>query len=589
MPFRIFELSIGGMIAWLHGTSNFQKTNNAKLSNYLSIVGMAALLSPLFYLDHGIIFPYYNALPTVLGSAILILTFNTYVSRLLSFRPIVYIGLLSYSMYLYHWPLIFFLDYLQINDSARPLTVFSLTLFFSFISYHVIEKPFRYNKRTSLNCLLACGIAMATLISYQISQGVITSLLAGSELISESENRDKHTNNMCDISKDQSLKNCDMDADNQLLFIGNSHNMDGYNIFHNLFDGGSSYNLIFAGNFNNLNCGYSYLENELKFISKTNKCNAGANLLSSENFISKIDVIVINYFRLKDWGAYHTKVIKELVNINKNLKVIIIGGFIGLRPEKCKELVNKTGNLDACKDPQNITSWPVNELDWIKEQDYGSASILYIDRIKLLCGDEKKLENCKVRDGSSLYFYDGDHFSLTGAKAVADELNKQYGSLISDFIKTNETIVIKSQLRKHNLLKSFITPINIFIDISKSKHSSNRPYQGNPLSMWWGGNITSSMHTLKPGNYSIKILAKGTKAHNEYAKFRTELVTDDGHKIVDFTEETEKTFAIYSKDFRLDKASNVFVKFTFINDGSDPETKEDRNLFLNSIYFQKVE
>ncbi|NTW98371.1 MAG: acyltransferase [Geobacteraceae bacterium] len=74
---------------------------------------------------------------------------QTYVGSILSLRPLVFVGLVSYSLYLWHWPLLVFLRYYMV----RPLTgleiasVLLVAFLASIGSWHFVEKPFRKRKK----------------------------------------------------------------------------------------------------------------------------------------------------------------------------------------------------------------------------------------------------------------------------------------------------------------------------------------------------------------------------------------------------------------------------------------------------------
>jgi hypothetical protein len=98
----------------------------------------------------GVDFPGWKAALPVLATAVLLHTGQaggSYCSRLLSLRPLVWVGLISYSLYLWHWPLLIFARYGQ-GMAALPLAqalgLLVLAVALSAITYRVIEQPLRY-------------------------------------------------------------------------------------------------------------------------------------------------------------------------------------------------------------------------------------------------------------------------------------------------------------------------------------------------------------------------------------------------------------------------------------------------------------
>jgi peptidoglycan/LPS O-acetylase OafA/YrhL len=149
LPSRSWELLIGALAAFyihqLHLKPSF------KYSNHLSLLGLLCILFSIFSFDKYIPFPsVYALLPTV-GAALIILYANqgNFVGRLLSSKPLVGIGLISYSAYLWHQPILAFARYRcfsSINSYWMVLLIL-LTLVLAYISWKYVETPFR-NKET---------------------------------------------------------------------------------------------------------------------------------------------------------------------------------------------------------------------------------------------------------------------------------------------------------------------------------------------------------------------------------------------------------------------------------------------------------
>src|SRR5262249_59871123 len=86
----------------------------------ISLSGLALILYSMFHYTRQTVFPGPAAVPPCLGTALLIYSGGgrpTVISRVLTLRPIVILGLISYSLYLWHWPLLVFTQYISI---AKP-------------------------------------------------------------------------------------------------------------------------------------------------------------------------------------------------------------------------------------------------------------------------------------------------------------------------------------------------------------------------------------------------------------------------------------------------------------------------------------
>lgn len=146
---RIWELAVGGLAAllptMLKGSARF-----SALSGWL---GVSAVVLPAFLFSTDMAFPGSIAAIPVLGTAILLRTgtLSTAVpwsaSRVLGIRPMTFVGDVSYSLYLWHWPVIVFAVALlgrtpRIRE-ALILAVVSLAL--AAASYHLVEQRFRHH------------------------------------------------------------------------------------------------------------------------------------------------------------------------------------------------------------------------------------------------------------------------------------------------------------------------------------------------------------------------------------------------------------------------------------------------------------
>jgi peptidoglycan/LPS O-acetylase OafA/YrhL len=114
LPGRAWELLVG---AWL-ATANGDWLKKQWLKSGLSVMGLGLLAASVLVLNKTLPFPAWNALYPCLGAALLIVAGEgALVNRyLLAWRPLVFVGLISYSLYLWHWPL---LSYVRIMNLGQ--------------------------------------------------------------------------------------------------------------------------------------------------------------------------------------------------------------------------------------------------------------------------------------------------------------------------------------------------------------------------------------------------------------------------------------------------------------------------------------
>ena len=156
-PTRAWELLIGCTASILSFKLKLKLTYFK--SSLLVLVGLLMIFYSIFYYNANMQLPSYQTLIPVLGTLIIILIKedNFFYKYLLHLKPIVFIGLISYSLYLWHYPL-FVLSksyyFLYSNFANQKVLMILLSVLVSIFSYFVIEKPFRDKKLVDLKKFL---------------------------------------------------------------------------------------------------------------------------------------------------------------------------------------------------------------------------------------------------------------------------------------------------------------------------------------------------------------------------------------------------------------------------------------------------
>ncbi|MGA2350911.1 MAG: acyltransferase family protein [Terracidiphilus sp.] len=166
LPERAWELGIGVGLAVTELTGKRIELS-ATLTRMAGLGGMGLMLAPIFLLSSKMPFPGAMALPSVLGTALVIAVPSSWINRkLLSFSPLVFVGRISYSLYLWHWPLLTFLRITAGGMPPRTATYLSMGAAFAAatLSYYFIERPFRRSLRAPVPLLIRYGIVSALFI-----------------------------------------------------------------------------------------------------------------------------------------------------------------------------------------------------------------------------------------------------------------------------------------------------------------------------------------------------------------------------------------------------------------------------------------
>lgn len=167
-PFRFWEFLIGAALAILPNLSSPAFGRSAGDDKFFlsvtAFLGLVLIAISVFTLQKGGNFPGLGAVLPCVGAVLIIAAGpENGVSRLLSWRPIVFLGLISYSLYLWHWPVWVFANHLlaRTPSHAEAAGLAVLTFVLSVLSWKFVEQPFRRKNAVARGPLFAmAGVAM---------------------------------------------------------------------------------------------------------------------------------------------------------------------------------------------------------------------------------------------------------------------------------------------------------------------------------------------------------------------------------------------------------------------------------------------
>ncbi len=175
---RAWELLVGSLSAALvhYKFISLQASTHTRtmmLRQILSTLGFCMVLVPIFFYSKDTPFPGLFALIPAIGTALILLfaLTNTWVQRILSFAPLVGIGLISYSAYLWHQPVLAFVRYNNLeslsNGTLSLLIVLIMVL--AYLSWRFVEQPFRQKQKfTRRQIWFFAAIATSTLLALSV-------------------------------------------------------------------------------------------------------------------------------------------------------------------------------------------------------------------------------------------------------------------------------------------------------------------------------------------------------------------------------------------------------------------------------------
>jgi len=435
MPFRVVEFAMGAFLVSLDG----RELKNQLISNILFLLGLALIFYSVFYFDKQTQFPGWNALIPCLGTALCIQTGrNAALARILKFKFVVWIGLLSYSLYLIHWPIVVFTKYFFNIEHFTPLMSTLITLICGIAAifmYLFVEKPFRKIKHQSGTFFLALTIVAFSLVyigsSMWATQGWawrpwMTNSLSVTDIERGKAARFETRQKICQ-SKTWVLCDTPQASTINALVIGDSHAIDGLNAFYAEFPE-HDYSMSELG-------GCPPHVNIDALVTPAHPNLAECKALNAErhniDFLKQYDYVVINV--LFEWyTADHLQEYLRFLNSSGIDKVIVIGGYYSLT-EELPEIINRNGFVASGIAPYVID----NSNEEQKLRKYADElGYLFLSKRDVFCEGD----NCTYFDGKKIPFtYDKHHLSVEFATRILQGQSPR----ISDYLANTKAIDVE--------------------------------------------------------------------------------------------------------------------------------------------------
>lgn len=158
LPTRAWELILGGLVTFYNRT-NIESSESGSFASIayksLPIIGLFLVVHSMIFIGHEVPHPSFITLLPVLGACLFIMfSHKGEVSNdVMSLKPFVGIGLISYSLYLWHQPVFVFFRFIK-HDYFRYeqfLLLILISFAFAVFSYFFVEKPFRQKELSILN------------------------------------------------------------------------------------------------------------------------------------------------------------------------------------------------------------------------------------------------------------------------------------------------------------------------------------------------------------------------------------------------------------------------------------------------------
>tara|TARA_X000001036_G_scaffold416436_1_gene433477 strand:- start:489 stop:2372 length:1884 start_codon:yes stop_codon:yes gene_type:complete len=431
LPFRIYEFLIGTFVYFIIDRKNSIINKN---KNILSIFAILLIIYSFYAFDSNSNAPGYIALFPCLGTALLIYLSNSIIHKFLKNRILVYLGLISYSLYLYHWPVLIFYSWLNIVeiDFITKIVLIFFSVGVSSINYHFLEKPIRFNPR--VNLILRYFLTFLVVLTVFLSSIIIVNKGYPERF---SEQKKYLLNSFKDdvqiYRKNFLEKNNDLKFDHnkkRVLVVGDSNGEDMFmaikqNISEDIYDVEfikfsawcfeKSKVLSLLSFFERVKKRNIFCEKQSQFYDKNKKLLADANyIVFSSTWYKGAHLYmedIIDYIRL------YSKA--KLIISSKTIYFPDISTLIQRIDDK--DLINL--NKIAYK----VKLKSINEINQKLKEKVNSLNLQYLDKSKLICSEKNKTCSIFNNNKNEFYIVDDHHWTLQGAKFFGEKI--QYNNL----------------------------------------------------------------------------------------------------------------------------------------------------------------
>lgn len=412
---RAWELLLGSVLA----LGLFPQVKSGKVNSCASVAGMLMILWSIFFFSRFTPFPGWRALLPCVGAALILYSGNngtTLVSRLLGNRIMVFVGLISYSLYLWHWPLMVFEKQL-FNENhfiGNGAVVVAISIIMAILSWRYVERPFRKkgtaSKRKKLFAAAAAVMTMSVVFGFAVDSTEGLPGRFGDKLISLNCDLGTYNLGTCFLKEDQHYtewkgEECFLQSDHasNTLLWGDSfaaHYVPGIKDSAHLF--GSNILQYTAGG-----CAPAFNYDPL-YRPQCKQFSAQINHILSTYDIQTVVMAAGWKLALENGLTYQD--LENTVDVlrEKGLRVVMIGQ--SPRFNQSVEDISNRARIRGSKITESTVSMALSAINSTLREIAGPGN--FVDPSELFCDKQK----CVFEGSEGFYFWDDGHLTTLGSK-----------------------------------------------------------------------------------------------------------------------------------------------------------------------------
>ncbi|MDB9764047.1 acyltransferase [Gammaproteobacteria bacterium] len=425
LPTRGWELLIGVFAAFYLKYNTHLKSHI--LNQVLSLLGFGMIIYSVVEFDKTTPFPSLYALIPTIGTGLLILCAvpKTLVYKLLSLKFIVGTGLISYSAYLWHQPLLAFARHRSFGEISELIliTLCVMSLVMAWFSWKFVEKPFR--SKTKVNSRSIFKFSTIFTLFFLIT-GLWLHQSNGALKYYPKEKQqvlgsfiDDTTDVLKKYGQIRLLEFSKTNQKQDILIIGDSHSVDLVNA---VFEADLDNNKEFSSFDIPWRCGVLFVRDKKDREEKNLYCHKEEFSFFNNNLQMQMsladEIWIISAWRESD-VRYMTESVKNIKAINKNIKLFGTKHFGS--PSHQWYLNTNINNWSSAvfEDGDESQYSAITKINNNLNNIADSLNVEFINTQHLIC---KGYDSCSNYVEGNIISYDGSHLTKHGAKILGESL-----------------------------------------------------------------------------------------------------------------------------------------------------------------------
>jgi peptidoglycan/LPS O-acetylase OafA/YrhL len=412
-----------------------------RMANVLSCIGFILLIYSLIRFNRDLQFPGKWALIPVLGTALILAAgpFAWLNTKILSNKVLVWFGLISYPLYLWHWPLFSFAWIIEASppSTATRAGLIVLSVVLAWLTYRLIERPIRFGRhgslKVSLLAVLMLVFGVVGLLTFHEKGFPSRHNVKLADALYTSDAR------MIEANLVASYRNYVGGEPSQsskpvILIVGDSYNPNWSVGLSTVMDV-KQYDIVSVSY---LGCKVSFTAEKIIAIASEQKferyCQPFELLMNDPSVIKRLAAVMLVSYRPFEYDVnqFRFDLVRALKKKNSGFDFFILGNYFQLDPEQyssCEKLMYRTGRrAEVCME---FADYPKKQTSLVSLPFYPhDLKFAYVDLIGLTCQKDKK--DCPTQAQGVPFISDSHHLNATFIAKLMRDLQATQSAKLED-------------------------------------------------------------------------------------------------------------------------------------------------------------